>query len=320
MEYKGLSPDQLLFKLLTSKHYTAIIPHASPDGDALGTALALYDFIKSFHSNVKIISKDPPPENTHFLPNLGVIAEDINTDLFPVLCFVDCSNQEISKIKLSEKKQQFIINIDHHSTNSMFGHLNYVKKDKASTTQILFELFRKWNFEITPNIATYLLTGLYFDTGTFKHANTTKQTFKMAAELSKISNQTPHISYNLFQRKTISQLKLWGKIFKTCKINNQKILSAIIYEEDFEKFKASKKATEGIIDYLNAVQKKNISLLLTAQKDTIKGSLRSLESKFPVNQIAQQLGGGGHKLAAGFQVSAKLKQKTVWEVETSQTE
>lgn len=314
------SISKKIHQLLLCKSYVAIIPHRSPDGDAIGSALALKQFINQFHQNVDIFCIDPAPLNTHFLPGAKNIKHKLDLNTQKILCFVDCGSSEMSQYHkqfpdIFNRKDIITINIDHHQSNNNFAQLNYVDPLSASTTQIIFNLFQDWKATITPSMANALLTGLHFDTGSFKHQNTDFTVLKTASQLTALGGNNQQITKNLFNTNSVSQLKLWGKVLNRTNLTSKKIITSTITQKDFTECQASSKDLEGIIDYLNAIPNKKFSILISEDNNNgIKASLRTLNPKYNLNKIANLFGGGGHPMASGFRLEAKLTQKDYWQI------
>lgn len=302
-----------IFSLIANKSYIAIIPHKNPDGDAIGSALALQKTIQQFHNNVEIFCLDPAPQNTLFLNPKITTTSEIDPNTYKLIIFVDCGNSSqtgFEKLITTKPANTITINIDHHASNSNFADLNIVCPEATSTTQILYKIFQIWNTQITTEIANYLQTGIHFDTGSFKHSNTTTDILKIAAELTKLGANNDQISRNLFKKTTASKLKLWSRIFQHAKINRKKIVSSYATNKDLEECSANSKDLEGVIDYLNSVPNKKFSILLNQRQNEIKASLRTQESTYDLNKISQIFGGGGHCMAAGFSIPGEISQET----------
>lgn len=314
------TPADKILQQFLSKNYIAILPHASPDGDACGSAFALKRGIQQFHNHVEVFCQDQLPKNLNFLNCQAELKSDLNLDAFKILCFVDCGSKTMTKYEkeysnIFERPDLTIINIDHHSSNDLFGHLNYVEPNDSSACQIIYKLFKYFNWKITPEVANLLQTGIQFDTGGFLHNNTTSEVLSISSKLTKLGANNQLISRNLFKIKSVQQLKLWGKAFSRINLNKNQIISSVLTKNDFKKLKFNQKSTEGIIDYLNAIPNKKLSILLSEDDTGIKASLRTLDKKYDLNKIANLFGGGGHSLAAGFKLKANIKQQTYWEIE-----
>jgi len=297
----------------------AIIPHASPDADAIGAAISTKIILKRFGKTVDTICFDPPAKNTLFLPYTHEFTQKLSPDSYNLLIFVDCGAHYMSKFHtiipnlfngLTE-----ILNIDHHHTNDLFGTINLVDSTAASTCQILFETFKKWQFELDIEVAQCLMTGLYFDTGSFKHSNTTPRVLRIAGQLKSYGINTEQIAYEVFKKKNINTLKLWGNVLKNAKRTQKNIISSVADQSDYKATDSQQKDLEGVIDYLNAVPNSKFSVLISDdQKGGIKGSLRTQNEKADLSEIAGIFGGGGHKLASGFRIQGKLEAENYWKI------
>ena len=299
-----------------------IVGHSRPDGDTLGAMLALYWSLKKIGKKVTPFCIDKPGFVYEFLPGVNEIKNEINfnQEKFDLVIFVDCATEKMTGIYddgFPFKKETFMINIDHHPSNSLFGNLNIVSENSAATSEIIFFLLKLLDIEITKEIATCLLCGIYTDTGSFQHQNTTKRVLQVAAFLLKIGGNIKEITKYTFKTKKLSTLYLWGRAMSSL-LKNEKynIVTAIITQDDLKETGASEEEVEGIANFLNNISGIRAILVLTEKNNGfIKGSLRSKDPNFDVLPLARLLGGGGHKKAAGFMIKGKLKKNgEKWQV------
>lgn len=302
------------YQAIYSAQNIAVIPHRSPDGDAIGAALATKLTLQQFGKQIDIVCVDPAPKNTHFLPHYNQIIHQLNPEKYQLIMVVDCGSADMYQFDLSQINYP-IINIDHHASNTNYGSINLVDDTAASTTQILYEIFSKWQFPLNTQIAECLLTGLYFDTGSFKHNNTSPRVLRAAAALSKLGANGLRISKNLFKNNSANQLKLWGKILENTKRTQKNIITSAVSNKDYQETHTNSKDLEGVIDYLNTVPESKFSLLLSEdQKGGIKGSIRTQDESTDLSKIAEVFGGGGHKMASGFRIQGELKEEKYWSI------
>lgn len=304
------------WELIRKSSRIGIVSHRGPDADTVGTNLALRLVLQPLGKIVDSICIDSLPANCRFLPQANNFIQEFNYNDYDLFIIVDCGASYMTAFH--EKKPELlsnkvpIINIDHHESNDNFGVYNLVQTNAASTTFILWHLFKKWNLTITPHIATCLYAGLSFDTGSFQHDNTTPDVMRCAADLVRHNANVSLISYHLFKENSVNKLKLWGKIFNRARVNHKQIISSAITARDFQESGASKKDTEGAIDYLTAVKNSKFAIMLSEDMNgNIKGSLRT-QGETDVAKIASLLGGGGHKKAAGFSMPGELKEEIEW--------
>jgi len=285
-----------------------VIGHRKPDGDALGAMCAIKIWLKSIGKEVKLACVDKPTRKYSFLPFVDEIETKINLNETDLVIIVDCGahymtdfheiHPKILSFNNTEKKP-FIVNIDHHSSNDNFGHINIVDQKSASTTMILYEIFKYLDVVISPDMATCLIAGIYNDTGSFMHSNTSYEVYAVAGDLLRSGAKVSGMIKSLFRTNTVSTLKLWGRAFEKAQISDENYIYSVVTEDDLQKIGQSDQVS-GAIDYLNMVPDVNFSLLLQEDRSHVKGSLRTRRDDIDLSEIAKKYGGGGHPKAAGF--------------------
>lgn len=295
-----------------------IISHKNPDPDTIGSNLALNLFLTGLGKNVSSVCCNPIPESCFFLgqsQSFTTPAQAASADL--VIC-VDASS--IGQLGLDETasvllEKAYVITIDHHVTNTRYGDLNILVADAASTTLVIFHLLNTIGAQITKDIATCLLCGLYSDTGSFMHSNTSVSALEASAKLIKAGARRDLIIKNLYKSKSPRQLYLWGKIFSEAMLTRKDVLVSAVKKEDFESLQTDQQSLAGVIDYLNMVKGTKITALLTEDGNgQIKGSLRTKREDVDLTEIAKSLGGGGHTKASGFTVCGHLQKEIHWKI------
>ncbi len=297
-----------------------IITHKKPDGDALGSSCGLYIALKNAGKNVQMACVDSAPNFLAFLPNIEKLQNDFILEEYDTIIVLDCGAYYMSKYhekypNIFEKTQRTIINIDHHPSNDLFGTINLVVPEAASTSFLIHKLLEFLELKITKEIATCLLTGIYTDTGSFMHSNTTSEVYKAASELVKRGGKFRQISKECFQKIGLPTMKIWGKILSNIKINKEGVLMSVVSEKDLEDIGASHEDVAGIIDLMNSVPNTKFSLLLTEDRNgNVKGSFRTQREDINLSEIAGIFGGGGHKKAAGFTIPGRLEKEIRWKI------
>lgn len=208
-----------------------------------------------------------------------------------------------------EKISKLVINIDHHPDNDLYGHLNLVFPESASTGEIVCGLLSHLKWEISREMAQCLLTALMADTGAFRYPNVTPTTLKLAAELVAKGASNDQIARKLYASATPADLKLLGKMFLNLQHEmDGKLAWSVLSQSDFKECAASDETADKMVEHLDALRDvKAYALLRGMQDGQIKVSLRSRD-RLPVNKIAAQFGGGGHLQAAGCRLSGDLKE------------
>lgn len=296
-----------------------IISHRSPDGDAVGSNLALRLALEGLGKKVVSACVDPVPDNSIWLSKADTFVKNFEYSDFDVIVSVDCGALKL--VVFAEKKPELLsgekpfINFDHHISNENFGTINIVDPNRCSTCCImcLFMMFCGW--AITRDMATCLLHGIYFDTGGLMHSNTTPDVFRAAGKLMEKGADLKRISKELFHTTPVNRLRLWGRILERAYVNEDGVTVSAASQTDYEAFGAGSKDTGGVIDYLNAVPGAKYCVLLSEdEKGVVKGSLRTQRNDVNLSEVASQWGGGGHPKASGFGVSGELKPVMSWKI------
>jgi len=301
-----------------------LLTHKNPDGDALGSLLALFQVLQHVGKSVTPACLDLPPASLKFLPQNEKIAQDFDAANFDLVIVLDCgdihqtgfheSKSEIFDPAANKKAGRKMIKIDHHSTASEFGDIQLVDSEFCATSSILATLFEMLGIPITPDIATCLFTGISTDTGSFRHSNTKPQTLRLAAQLLKKGANNATVTKNIYHNTPISALKLWGNILQNLKQTKEGVTLAVAQRKDFEATVSKEEDLAGVVDYVNAVPDAKFSILLSERKGLVKASLRTQHPDADVAKIASTFGGGGHVKAAGFAVPGRLEKETRWRV------
>lgn len=230
---------------------------------------------------------------------------------FDLIIVLDC--QDLDRLGSPHEKNSDlfyetpIVNIDHHAGNDHFGKINLVDLTATSTCEILvsiFEALSKDTSLLTENIATALLTGIITDTNSFQNQNTTPKSLTVAAQLVAANADQQEIIKRIYKTRTLSTLRLWGKVLSNIRDEmNYRFIWSQIQKADFVVTQSTPTDADGVIDeLLKTATGVDFVLLLTEKDDAIHGSLRSVAKGVDVSAIAKLFGGGGHAMAAGFQV------------------
>lgn len=292
-----------------------ILSHKNPDGDALGSSLGLAIALKNAGKNASCFSVNEIPQVFGFLPELSLFRKEMEFENYDLVILLDCaifSRTGIENIHNVVASFDKLLIIDHHPQMEIEKFENtrfWIDPRKSATAVMVYELLREMDLEIDKDIATCLLTGIFTDTGGFQHNNTDEDSLKAAAELMKKGTRIDKIAKNIFQSKSLPAIKLWGTALSRIETNPVTGMAiSYISKADIEEAGAKQEDLAGLVSLINTVSDAKFSLLLTEYDDNkIKGSLRSEEyNGVDVSQIAQSFGGGGHKLASGFEMEGDL--------------
>jgi bifunctional oligoribonuclease and PAP phosphatase NrnA len=298
-----------------------IISHKNPDADSVGANLALREALENMGKTVTSTSIDPVPESCLFLRKAETYVRDFNTADFDLFITVDCGGHKLmafheQKPELLDRNKTLLINIDHHPSNDFFGNINIVMPTAPATCFMLFLLFSYYGWMITPTMATSLLQGLYYDTGSFMHSNTSADCLRIAARLKALGADLERSVKEQFHTASIPKLRLWGRALSRAYLNEKQAVVTAVTEQDYKEEKATSEDLSGLVNYLNHVPQAKFCVLLTEDfKGNIKGSMRTQNEAIDLSAITGLFGGGGHKKASGFTVPGRLSEKRVWSIQ-----
>jgi bifunctional oligoribonuclease and PAP phosphatase NrnA len=278
--------------------------HVLPDGDAIGSVLGLGIALRGIGKNVVATwsGKMEVPEQYRFLGGQELLAAAEHVpERPPLLIALDCGSRErLGTVEKQFKKAELTINIDHHRNNTEYAEINAVWPDSPATCEIIYELLGEMGIQVGLDIAENLYTGLVTDTGRFQYTNTNQKAFNMAAELVNIGVDPSRVFRHVYENSTYKRLKLAGlALSKTVLDADLGFIYTIITKEDFAATGAGVEDTENLIDFLRAVAGIDVAAVFKETDGGLRISLRSTGS-VDVGEIAESKGGGGHRLAAGY--------------------
>lgn len=281
-----------------------LIAGERPDADLFGALVACYQYCLYLNKNVYCFSKEEVPENLQFLsfPNFNYTPEELNKKIDVAITFDIGEIQETGLSTWLNKHKPTLVNIDHHQSNVLFGDFNIVTSQAAATAELVYNLFRLNRVPINKIAATALLAGLMTDTANLGNPATSSTAMAMASDLIKTGGQLKIIMRHTFKNKTLSTLKLWGEIINGLYHNNKwSIATAVISYNQLQTNYADEELLEGLANFLTVLaDTKAILVLKEFEPGKFKGSLRTTRDDVNVGMLAQCLGGGGHRKAAGF--------------------
>lgn len=294
-----------------------ILTHENPDGDAVGTGLALYNALKKYGKNPDIIIPEYP-QVFEFLPCASEIKKESDIEKYDLAISVDCSTiKMLNGFSKYFENANVRISIDHHSTNTMFGDINFVNPDAPACSQIMIFILEHFGIEITQDIGTCLLTGIITDTGGFKYSGVTAETFEFVAWLLNKGINVSKIYRRVLQIKTKAHFEL-NKIANNRLefFENGKVAYTYITMEDEESVNAQSGDHEGIVENGRDIEGVEVSIFVRQTEKGYKVSMRSNEY-VNVADVCLIFGGGGHPRAAGITMQGTLdqiKEKLLYQV------
>lgn len=293
-----------LDRILNGKTSVGIAGHVRPDGDCVGSTLAVYNYIKEYYPHIYVkLFLEPIPNIFKFLQYSAEIdsnyADSTKFDLFIALDCGDLGRLGNAADFFSAAKSTLCI--DHHISNQSFADENYIYPDASSTCELVYEVID--TDKITKEIAECLYTGIVHDTGVFQYSCTSAKTMEIAGVLMEKGIDYPKIVDETFYTKTFSQNKILGQALLNSELYlNGACIVSVITQKEMEKFGVLPKHLDGIVNQLRITKDVRVALFLYENGDgTWKGSLR-VNGDFNVAEVAICFGGGGHVKAAGFTI------------------
>jgi bifunctional oligoribonuclease and PAP phosphatase NrnA len=283
--------------------------HENPDGDALGSLLAMHWILEQLgKDSVMYMSPDEFPlpweyRDLTFEGLVGAPPDDVDER---IAVFLDCGNIDRMPVDFLKRDGVRIVNIDHHHDNTRFGTVNLVDPTASCTAEIVWRLSKELGAEITPTVADALYVALVTDTGRFMYENTTPDAHHMAADLIQVGVDPHRVYRRLFEDLPFRRLQLLQRALASVHRYDEGALTVgHLTADDFEETGALETDSEGIVDHMRAVEGTAVAVLVREllggeRRGKRKVSLRAVNGRVDVSHIARRMGGGGHRQAAGF--------------------
>ena len=286
--------------------------HVNPDGDSIGSALALAYFLKNkMNKDVTVAINDNIPSSFKFLPGIELIVTDTSKiESIDLLITVDCASKD--RLALDEslvENAKYVINIDHHVTNTKFGDLNFVNSSASSTGEVLYEMIKTLGYDINKDIATCLYVSISTDTGSFKYTNTTSNTHLIASKLLEQGIDLETINIELYQKRSLEKTKLLMESMQNLTLLENNTVGIVAVDEEILKSSGAKvQDSEIIVDFIRNIDSINLACVLKPiTENSTKASFRS-KKDIDVSKIALVFGGGGHAKAAGCTINSNISE------------
>jgi phosphoesterase RecJ-like protein len=281
-----------------------VTSHVRPDGDAIGSSLALALALMDAGKQVQVVLTDGIPANFQFLPGAEMVRSKAEGE-FDLIVSVDCSDLKRIGDSLNGYRSPDII-IDHHLTAEAFGILNLVEPDAVATASVLTRHMREWGLAITKPIAANLITGLVTDTLGFRTSNTSPESLRQAADLLELGVDMSKLYYRSLIRRTFEEAKYWGAGLSSLE-RMDGIIWASLTLADRNAASYTGNDDGDLINIVSSIDDADIAIMFVEQNaERTKVSWRGLNPIVDVSQIARQFGGGGHKAAAGAELEGSL--------------
>lgn len=311
---KQKTADKILTEIKKSKNILLAL-HVSPDGDAFSSVLSLDLVLRGMKKKTKIISYSAWNKKYNILPGVEniEIADFAKINLSEFDLFIALDTAQETMLTRSPFPQKFprnfkIINIDHHITNTKYGKINLIEP-VSSVAEVLYELFNIWKVKIGKTLAHVLLMGIFTDTGCFQYPYTTSRTMTIAADLMGKGASLNEMVLLYFRSYPVNTLKYWGRVLDNMKLDESGLFAwSIIGLEEKELLGIANSEIEGAASlFAPIINGTEFGIILDEEGALVRGSMRSRKD-FDVSKIAEELGGGGHRGAAGFSLKMSLPE------------
>lgn len=291
-----------------------ITTHINPEGDAIGSSLALAIALSSIGKKISVCTADPVPKMLRFLPYSETVKQVKAVDgRFDAVIVVDCGDLERAGfLKKESLPADILINIDHHITNKGFGTLNLVEEAVASA-EIVYQIIKWLGISVTPDIATCLYTAVMTETGSFRYSNTNLQAFRMAEEMVSFGANPWRIANNVYNKNSRGRAKLMGQVLSGMDISEDgRVAWITVREQMYRDTGTTKEDVEDLINFPRSIDGVEVAVLfresvLIESEQGWKISLRS-NGTVDVAVLSLEFGGGGHSMAAGFFIKGALEE------------
>jgi len=300
-----------------------ITSHINPEGDSVGSQLAVYHILEKLGKNAVIVNHDSVPDNLTFLPGAGLVSPDKPDDFnAEVIVMLDCPVKErTGKVCRHIKDDQTVVNIDHHISNELFGDVNWVEPGMSSVGEMIFGLAKNMGMEISKDMAVAIYAAIVTDTGIFTYDNTSPETHRIAAELMTAGANPKNLHDEIFEKKSVHEIRLLGMALTTLqitaggKIAHISLTRDMLLEEGVDYI-----STDEFINFPRSIKGVEVAVFFKeyeAADGKVNVSFRS-SGEADVNAVASRFGGGGHPRASGCVLECGLeeaREKVLDEVE-----
>ncbi len=288
----------------------AVIGHARPDGDCIGSQVALARVLRALGRDAVCVNSDVVPRRLQFLlEGVTFVRPERLAARDYAAVFVDCADHERAGLSVKARFPAPVGVVDHHLSNAGFGEYNLIDPASAATAEILAGLFFDAGLAVDAATAQGLYVGILTDTGQFRYDSTSRRTFLLAAELLTRGARPAQAGYELYERETAGKLQLLQRFLASFRFEcGGRVCVGVLPDGVFAETGSLPEDTEGLVDYTRAVDGVDIGVLIEERPDGIKASLRAKEAVYRMDRVAAQFGGGGHACAAGLNVAGEKSE------------
>jgi phosphoesterase RecJ-like protein len=298
-----------IWQVIDNAPIVTAVTHKDADGDTLGSALGFALSLEPIGKSVPVLSSPPVPGAWWFLPGIDRVNRQVAPGNTPVFIFDASDASRAGSYESVVKKAPVVVNVDHHITNALFGTINLVLTDAASTGELVYDLLKAWKLQIPPGAASCLYATILSDTGGFRHDNTSAHALRAAAELVQLGADPVAIARGLFKSRPASSLRMQARVLQGLHYEfDDRLVWGSISQTALRESGATTDQADSAIDQLNTVRDQELAILFKeAGPRLTKVSIRSRD-RVDAAELAAKFGGGGHRRAAGIELALPLRE------------
>jgi bifunctional oligoribonuclease and PAP phosphatase NrnA len=287
-----------------------VLGHRRPDGDCIGSQVALTRILQNLGVNARAVNADPSPRTlTKFLGDTKLHRPEDIADTNAIIITVDCADHARVGDQLKDRFPKVFLNIDHHVSNTKFAEHNLVLSEASATGEILAKFFFDCGYTVDKTTAEALYLGICTDTGQFCYAGTNASVFEVCRLLCEAGCNPSKVSHELYEREKPGRIQLLQRFLASFRMEFQgRVCVGAIQEEFYHETGTKPEDAEGFVDYARSLEGVEIGVLVENRNDILKGSFRAKDKRFRVDLLAKEFKGGGHACAAGFNVESSFDE------------
>ena len=291
-------------RILREKDRFLVACHENPEGDAIGSELALALALRKMGKTATVLNADPVPGNLLFLPGADTVVFEGDGSRYDVAVVLDCGSPErTGRVAPELRKCPLLVNIDHHRTNGDRGELSLVDPDAAATGLLIHRVLSAMGYDICLDVATNIYVAVLTDTGSFHYSSSSPEAFEVAGEMVRRGVDPWAVAERVYETQSAHRLRLLGRVLDSLEVSaGGKVASITTMRETLREFAAGKDALEGFINYPRSIVGVEVAVSFREEEgDVFRVSFRS-KGRVDVSAVAARFGGGGHRNAAGCTV------------------
>ncbi|GAB4242874.1 MAG: bifunctional oligoribonuclease/PAP phosphatase NrnA [Deltaproteobacteria bacterium] len=295
-------------RVLRERRSFLVACHENPEGDAIGSELALALALRKMGKTATVLNADPVPGNLRFLPGAGTVVFEDDGSKYDVAVVVDCGSPErTGRVGPELRKCPLLVNIDHHRTNGDRGELSLVDPDAAATGLLVHRVLSAMGYDIDRDVATNIYVAVLTDTGSFHYGSSSPEAFEVAGEMVRRGVDPWAVAEQVYETQSANRLRLLGRVLASLEIaGDGRVASITTMLADLREFSSGKDALEGFINYPRSIVGAEVAVSFREEEGGVfRVSFRS-KGRVDVSAVAARFGGGGHRNAAGCTVSGSL--------------